>query len=154
LKKYLIPFMMFFSGGFLYVGLELLWRHYSHWSMFLAGGCCFTLIDFCNQLLKKGTPLWVRCTVGAVIITAVEFVSGCFVNLLAHWDIWDYSRYKINLMGQICLIYTMLWFFLTMPVLWLAKVLHQRLDQLYDHLASHPYRKHFLIDKFNKSGRA
>ncbi len=137
MKKYLTPMMMFLTGGSLYVLLEILWRHHSHWSMFLAGGGCFTLIDWTNKKLKKETPLWVRCSIGAAIITGIEFVSGCFVNLWAHWNVWDYSRFRVHFLGQICLIYTVLWFFLTAPVLWLAKTLHQRFDHFFDRLTPH-----------------
>lgn len=130
MKKFLTPVLMFCSGGVLYILLELLWRDHSHWSMFMAGGTCFTLIDKADRMLKKATPLWVRCTIGAAIITAVEFVTGCIVNLWAHWNVWDYSRFKTNFMGQICLLYTILWFFLSVPVLWLAKHLHHTFDRL------------------------
>lgn len=132
MKKYLTPTMMFLSGGTLYILLELLWRRHSHWSMFLAGGTCFLLIDFIDKKMKKETPLWVRCTIGAAVITGVEFIAGCLVNLWAHWNVWDYSRFKANFMGQICLLYTTLWFFLTAPTLWLAKTLHRQFDKFFE----------------------
>ncbi|MBR5329317.1 MAG: hypothetical protein IKV45_03840 [Firmicutes bacterium] len=133
MKRMLTPMLMFCSGGLLYILLEILWRDHTHWSMFFAGGTCFTLIDKVNSMLKKTTPLWVRCTIGAAIITGVEFIAGCIVNLWAHWNVWDYSRFKTNFMGQICLIYTILWFFLTVPVLWLTKFLHQKFDLIWEH---------------------
>ena len=71
MKKFLTPMLMFLSGGGLYLLLELLWRRHTHWSMFFAGGTCFLLIDWINKSLKKETPLWVRCTIGAAVITGV-----------------------------------------------------------------------------------
>lgn len=137
MKKFLTPLMMFCSGGGLYLLLELLWRKHTHWSMFFAGGTCFLLIDWLNKKCEKETPLWVRCTLGAAVITGVEFIAGCIVNLWAHWDVWDYSRFKSNFMGQICLVYTTLWFFLTVPVIWLTKFLHRHFDALFDRITPH-----------------
>lgn len=133
MKKYLTPTMMFLTGGTLYILLELLWRDHTHWTMFFAGGTCFSLIDKIDRLLRKGTPLWIRCTIGAAIITIIEFTVGCIVNLWAHWNVWDYSRFKTNFLGQICLLYTTLWFFLTVPVLWLSNTLHRIFDRIFTH---------------------
>ena len=130
MQRFFTPLLMFLSGVILYILLELLWRDHTHWSMFFAGGTCFSLIDKINGMLKKTTPLWVRCTIGAAIITAVEFIVGCVVNLWAHWNVWDYSRFKTNFLGQICLLYTTFWFFLTVPILWLTKHLHKGFDFL------------------------
>lgn len=130
MKKLVTPLLMFFSGGALYVLLEFIWRRHSHWSMFLAGGTCLLLIDGINRHMKRDTPLWLRCTVGAAVITVVEFFSGCIVNLWADWHVWDYSRYKANFMGQVCLLYTVLWFFLSAPVIYLGAYLRKRFDRL------------------------
>ena len=47
--------------------------------------------------------------IGAMGITALEFVTGCVVNLWLGWGVWDYSGLPGNIMGQICLQYTVLW---------------------------------------------
>lgn len=133
MKKYLTSIMMFLSGGSLYILLELLWRNHTHWTMFFAGGACFSLIDKMECRLKKSTPLWVRCTIGAAIITTVEFAVGCLVNIWAHWNVWDYSRFRTNFMGQICLLYTTFWFFLTVPILWLCNTLHKAFEYVLTH---------------------
>ena len=59
-------------------------------------------------------PVWKQCAIGAVIVTAIEFVSGCVINLWLKWDVWDYSDMPLNIMGQICLPFTILWFFLSL----------------------------------------
>lgn len=145
MKKYLTTGMLFFTGGFLYVVLELIWRQSSHWTMFMAGGSCFTLVDWCNRKLRKATPFWVRCSIGAAIITGVEFVTGCVVNLWAHWNVWDYSQYKLQFMGQVCFLYTVFWFFLTMPIIWLSKALRDRFDRFQDRFGGG-----FLLARFRK----
>ena len=49
--------LLFCIGGAAYVGLELLWRGYSHISMFAAGGVCFLLIGQLGQAIANGmTP--------------------------------------------------------------------------------------------------
>lgn len=131
MKRWIPSVFLFFFGGGLYYLLEILWRGYSHWSMFLAGGTCLFSIDVLNRKLKKTTPLWVRCTLGAAIITTVEFVTGCFVNLWANWQVWDYTRFRFQFMGQICLVYTMVWFFLTAPMLWLTALIRRRIEHLF-----------------------
>ena len=55
-------------------------------------------------------PLWQRALLGAGLITGVEFLSGCVLNLWLRWAVWDYSRLPGNLLGQICLPFTLLWF--------------------------------------------
>lgn len=37
-------------GGSIYVFIELVWRGYSHISMFILGGVCFVIIGLINEL--------------------------------------------------------------------------------------------------------
>ena len=46
----------------------------------------------------------------ALIITALEFITGLIVNIWLKMDIWDYSQLPYNFMGQICLLYSIFWF--------------------------------------------
>ncbi len=130
MKPRLISFFMFILGGSFYYLLEILWRGHSHWSMFIAGGTCFLAIDMLNSKLAAKTPFWLRCTLGAAIITAIEFVVGCCVNLWADWHVWDYSRFRFNFLGQICLVYTVIWFFLSAPLIWISGVLRKKLSHI------------------------
>lgn len=96
-------------GGFLYVLIELLWRGWSHWTMFALGGLCFVYLGLINEVLRWDTPLWQQALIGASGITALEFVTGCVVNLWLGWGVWDYSGLPGNIMGQICPQYMVLW---------------------------------------------
>lgn len=58
-------------------------------------------------------PLWEQCIFGSFIITAVEFLSGCVINLWLGWDVWDYSNLPFNVLGQVCLPFMALWVFLS-----------------------------------------
>ena len=99
-------------GGGLYVLLELIWRGRSHWTMFLLGGICFICIGLINEIIPWEMPLWQQIIIGACIVTALELVTGCIVNLWLKWDVWDYSRLPGNISGQICPQFFLLW----MPV--------------------------------------
>ena len=97
--------LLFCAGGLGYMGLELIWRGWTHSAMFFAGGTCFLLLG-----RLKDTPPWVKALAGAGIITAVELGVGLMLN--RQYRIWDYRNAPLNFMGQICLPYSLLW----MPV--------------------------------------
>ncbi|CAB1254593.1 conserved protein of unknown function [Ruminococcaceae bacterium BL-6] len=109
--------VLFFSGGSLYPLLEIAWRGKTDISMAVAGGTCLCLIDrICNcRLCKKS--IFVRCSAGAGIITGVEFLVGVVVNLILKRNVWDYSMLPMNFLGQICIPFTALWYFLSLPAM-------------------------------------
>lgn len=106
LRKYM---MLFGIGGLLYVIIELAWRGRSHWTMFVLGGICFMVIGLINEVLPWSMALWKQILIGAGIVTALEFLTGCVVNLWLGWNIWDYSGLPGNILGQICPQYCLLW---------------------------------------------
>ena len=107
------PLILIGIGGLLYVLIELVFRGRSHWTMFLVGGLCFWLIGLINEVLPWEMPLWKQCIIGAVIVTAIEFLAGCIINLWLGWDVWDYSNMPFNVLGQICLPFSLLWILLS-----------------------------------------
>lgn len=109
MRQYLKTVFLLLAGGLLYVAVELIWRGYSHWTMFFLGGTCFALIGAINELIPWCMPLWKQANIGAAIITLLEFLTGCIVNLWLGWNIWDYSSVPLNLLGQICVPYILLW---------------------------------------------
>lgn len=100
-------------GGAVYVFIELLWRGYSHWSMFLLGGICFIALGLINEVIPWEMPLTAQMFIGCVIITVLEFITGCIVNLWLGWDVWDYSDLPYNLLGQISIMSSVGWYFLS-----------------------------------------
>lgn len=106
---------LFLCGGLLYVLFELLWRGYSHWTMFLLGGLCFVLIGAINEFMSWETSIIFQGIIGSVcVITPLEFLTGCVVNLWLGWNVWDYSEIPLNLLGQICLPFSLLWILISM----------------------------------------
>lgn len=105
---------LFATGGTLYYFIEILWRGHSHFSMFLCGGFCFAGLYLINRVLYA-VPRILRWLLGALFITATEFCCGVAVNLFLGWNVWNYSDLPLNLLGQICLPFTVIWFFLCIP---------------------------------------
>ncbi len=106
--------VLFVVGGLIYVLIELLWRGYSHWTMFFLGGLCFVLLGSINELIPWCMPIWQQALIGAAIITGLEFLTGCIFNLCLGWNVWDYSGLPGNVLGQICLPYALLWVLVAM----------------------------------------
>ena len=97
------------TGGLLYVLIETAWRGYSHWTMFALGVLCFLALGLINEVLSWEMPLWQQMLLGACIVTVLEFLTGCIVNLWLGWDVWDYTGMSGNILGQICPQYFILW---------------------------------------------
>lgn len=112
-NKLLLYFLLFQIGGFAYGGIEIIFRGYSHISMMIAGGICFILIGLINEVFPNEIGIIKQMALSAVIITLVEFITGLIVNVWLGLNVWDYSELKLNFMGQICIPYTIIWFFLS-----------------------------------------
>ena len=110
-------------GAFGYAGLELLFRGRTHWSMMLTGGLCLLLLYLIAVRSHWTKPQqWIA---GAAIITTLEFLVGIVVNLHFGWAVWDYSTLPLNLFGQICPLFSLLWFSLCIPGSALCRKLHR-----------------------------
>ncbi len=114
MQKFIKLLIVFLIGGFIYGGIEITFRGYTHWTMFLAGGFIFSVLYKLFGYIGKGHII-LKCLLGCVIITTVEFLTGVGVNMLLSWGVWDYSDKMLNLFGQICLQFSIGWFFLSIP---------------------------------------
>lgn len=103
--------LVFLLGGITYGLMEILYRGHTHWSMVLTGGACivtlYILVGWLNEM-----PLVASALVGALVVTTYEFTVGCIVNLRFGMGIWDYSGQFCNLLGQICLAFSAVWYVL------------------------------------------
>ena len=111
MKNIGVRMLVFLTGCFVYSLLEIASRGFTHWTMTLTG-----------------TPLWQKCLIGSVIITSVEFTVGVIVNIILRWNVWDYSDMPFNVLGQICLPFTVLWFFLCIPAYYVCRTISRRLS--------------------------
>lgn len=102
-------------GGVAYYCIELIYKGgHSHWTMLVVGSICFVLIGAINEFIPWEMKLWKQMLIGSVIVTAIEFVSGVIINIWLGWNVWDYSNVWCNILGQVCLPFSIIWFFLSL----------------------------------------
>lgn len=100
-------------GGSIYCILELMWRSWTHWTMFILGGICFIALGLINEVITWDMPLTIQMLIGCIIITTLEFITGCIVNLWLGWNVWNYT-WEPNLLGQISLYSSIGWYFISL----------------------------------------
>ena len=105
--------LLFVFGGLMYMGVEILFRGYTHFSMFFVGGLCFVLVGGINEKLPWNMAFVSQMMIASLLVTAVEFIAGVILNLVLGLGVWDYSTLPYNLLGQISLIFSVGWFFLS-----------------------------------------
>ena len=127
MRRFREDITLFLFGGALYSLIEICFRGFTHWSMTITGGLCF-LIMYRHYSANPEESMLAKCLYGTAVITAFEFAVGCMVNLLLCWNVWDYSAQPFNLFGQICLMFSALWFLLSIPAAWLCEAFRRRLD--------------------------
>lgn len=128
--KILKKALLFSVGGGAYVMLELLYRGYSHGSMFLAGGVCFLLIGGLKDL-----PLGMAVVLGVLSVTAVELLTGLLVN--RNYTVWDYRDQWGNFLGQICPLFMAIWIPVTAAGLFLYRRAETLLDRILNFSQNH-----------------
>lgn len=121
--KYIIIFGL---GAFIYGAIEVIVRGYTHWTMALTGGAVMALFMLINR--SRDVNILLRCLLGALVITSLEFAVGAVVNLGLGWDVWDYSEKPFNIMGQICPLFTLGWLALSLPGFMLCTAVEKRLS--------------------------
>lgn len=125
IKEY---FYIWLFGGITYGLIEILWRGYTHYSMVITGGICFLVIYRLSELERN---IVVKSIMGALAITAIELTVGVVVNIIFGLGVWDYSEVPLNLLGQICPIYTLLWFLLCIPGMHMCREIRKKLTGVY-----------------------
>lgn len=147
-KKENIPYilaqylMLWLIGGFVYVLIELLYRGRSHWTMAIVGGLCFIIIGSINEgplpSLLGVRSFEGQILIGAIATTIIEFISGVIINIILKWNVWDYSHTPFNILGQICLPFTLIW----MVIAAIAIIVDDFLRHI---LFMKPFEKYYFI---------
>ncbi len=127
MPDFFIYVLLFSMGGLGYGALELMFRAHTHWTMVVVGGLCLCLLYFINTRTKF--RIWQKCISGAAIITTVEFVAGCIINIILKLDVWDYAGEQFNLFGQICLHFSLLWLLASALCVALSYVINKYLSR-------------------------
>ena len=115
MRRLIKPSVLFAIGGLLYIIIELLWRGRTHWTMFVVGGLCFVWIGRINEIFTFEMSLMYQMFISSWLVTFIELIEGIVIN--GNYAIWDYRDMPLNLLGQVCLPYTVLWFFLSCPAI-------------------------------------
>lgn len=114
-------------GGTIYYAFEIFFRGFSHWTMFLLGGVCFCFIAWQGIQVRWADPLWrqvIRCI---IFVTAAEFFTGIIVNKWLGLHVWDYSDQPLQLFGQICVPFMIIFSGLCVAGIFLSSFLLYRL---------------------------
>ena len=104
--KYLVLFVV---DGSVYVFIEMLFRGYSHISMFILGGICGIIIGGLNNWYSWDMSIIKQMFISGIIITILEYITGYIVNIKLKLNVWDYSNMPFNIDGQICLPFSIGW---------------------------------------------
>ncbi len=123
IKDFLYIYAM---GAIGYSFIEIIWRGYTHWSMGILGGVCLITMYLLN-IYFEGMNIFLKALLAAVTITIFELLTGIIVNVIFNMQVWDYSQMKFNVLGQISLLYSFLWYLLCIPSLILCKILKHRI---------------------------
>lgn len=113
MRKLIRPLILIVMGGLIYAIIEILYRGYTHWTMIIVGGLAFYFIGLLNEHVKWNVPIINQMAISTVIVTVIEFITGVIVNIILKWNVWDYSNVPLNLFGQICLPFCLIWFVLS-----------------------------------------
>ena len=114
-------------GGILYMGVELLWRGHTHWTMGVLGGVCFAAIGLLDETWPD-MPVLAQMLAGAALVTMLELLAGLVLNVWLGLGVWDYSDMPGNLLGQICPQFAAAWFALS----WVAIKAENGIHKLFD----------------------
>lgn len=82
------------------------------WTMLVLAVVLCVPVERAGYQLPWACPLWLQAAVCAVLVTVVEFLAGCVLNLWLGMGIWDYSNLPFNLLGQVCLPFSLAWWVL------------------------------------------
>ena len=111
-------------GGYSYFLLELIFNGNSSWFSFILGGICFRFI---GKIRLFNLNNIYKCIICGIIITFVEFFTGIVFNLILNWKMWDYSTLPFNILGQICLPFSLIWIVLSFPAIKLDEILTKKI---------------------------
>ena len=87
-------------GGCIYYGIEVLFRGFSHISMFMLGGLCMQFFTWQGRLTEWQDALPRQITRCTIFVVSMEFITGIIVNKWYHLAVWDYSDMPLQYGGR------------------------------------------------------
>lgn len=120
LSDRILSMLLWVWGGAAYYMLEVVFKTVTghqeriHWTMLVLAIVLSMVLERCGAEFPWEWTLQLQALICAVAITATELVAGLILNVWLELGIWDYSNLPMNLMGQICLWYSILWFVMSL----------------------------------------
>ena len=112
----LVSLLLWTFGGTLYFFCEVIFKTLAHhpenisWTMLLlALILCIPLERFGCEL-PWGMPLIQQAFICSIMITLMDFFVGVLLHIILQMHVWDYSHIPGNILGQICPLFSFLWF--------------------------------------------
>lgn len=105
-------------GGTVYFLLEVAFKTITghperiSWTMLVVAILLTVPVERAGAELPWSCPLWLQALCCSALVTAVELVSGLFLNLWLGLGVWDYTDLPGNFLGQICPQYSAVWWVL------------------------------------------
>ena len=78
-------------------------------SMLILAGLVFIAIGLLNEFWTWETGFLQQVAIGTAIATVGEFITGCIVNLWLGLDVWNYEHLALNVLGQVCPQFILVW---------------------------------------------
>lgn len=112
MKKFIGKLGLFLSCGFIYCMIEILFRGWSHWSMFvLTGFLGVFCVDSINNVLSFDCDYIVQILISTILCTIGEGISGIILNVWLQLNVWDYSKITFGtfFFGQCNVLFCFAW---------------------------------------------
>lgn len=78
------------AGGSTYYLIEIWFRGFSHWTMFVLGGVALIFCSFQGEVMHWSEPMWIQIIRAVLFLTSLEFMTGIICNKWLKIGIWDY----------------------------------------------------------------
>lgn len=116
-SKKILSMLLWVWGGTIYFILEVIWKVFTtperiSWTMLVIAIILSIPLERCGAELPWEMPLALQSLICTCVVTVTELAAGIVLNILLKLDIWDYSALWGNFMGQICPLYTVIWYVL------------------------------------------
>ena len=112
MKKFMGKLGLFLSCGFIYCMIEILFRGWSHWSMFILTGFLGVFcVDSINNTLSFDCDYIVQILISTILCTIGEGISGIILNIWLQLNVWDYSKMTFGtfFFGQCNVLFCFAW---------------------------------------------
>lgn len=112
--QFLRKVVLFFLWGFLYCSIEIVYRGFSHVSMFLLAGLLGVFfIDTPNNIWGFHLDYLLQVFISTFFCILGEGITGYIVNVKMGLNVWDYSHlFGSFFYGQCNLLFAMIWMIL------------------------------------------